>query len=115
MNDSVFTLAELPKLNVPGDLFDVRFISTGNFSVAFNKLKKGAEVPMHTHEHETIDYVIDGTLELIIDGEISVMSAGSVAHVASNVPHAATALTDCSVINIFYPVREDFQAVPDQQ
>ena len=109
MNQTVYSYADLPKLQVPGDLFDVRFIHTQNISVAFNKLKKGAEVPMHTHAHETIDYVIDGKLEIVIGGELSIMTAGSVAHVESHVPHAATALTDCTVINIFYPVRDDFR------
>lgn len=113
MKEQVFIVADLPRLKVPGDLFDVRFLHTRNISVAFNKLKKGAEVPMHMHEHETIDFLIEGKLELIIDGEPTIMTSGSVARVDSNVPHAATALTDCVVVNIFYPVRDDFREQVD--
>jgi hypothetical protein len=32
-----------------------------------------------------------------------------VARVPGNVPHSARAISDCRVINIFYPVREDFE------
>lgn len=37
------------------------------------------------------------------------MSAGMVSHVPSNIFHSAKAITDCKVINIFYPAREDFE------
>ncbi|HEU4471531.1 MAG TPA: cupin domain-containing protein [Flavisolibacter sp.] len=105
-----FDFSELPKLNVPSDLFDVRFIHTENMTVAFNELKAGAEVPTHQHVHETIDFVQEGTLLMTIGEETIEMTAGSVAHVPSNVWHSARALSDCKVINVFYPVREDFSA-----
>ena len=105
-----FQLSELSKLTVPDDRFDVRFIHTGNMTVAFNEMKAGAEVPQHTHVHETIDYIQEGTLQMTI-GEATVeMGAGAVARVPSNIPHSAIAVTDCKVINIFYPAREDFGA-----
>ncbi|HZG26099.1 MAG TPA: cupin domain-containing protein [Chitinophagaceae bacterium] len=94
-----FKFSELPKLDVPNDLFDVRFVHTDNITVAFNELKAGAEVPAHQHMHETIDYVQEGTLH---------MNTGSVARVPSNIWHSAKAVSDCKVINFFYPVREDF-------
>ena len=104
-----FKLSELQKLDVPNDMFDVRFIHTDNITVAFNELKAGAEVPAHHHIHETIDYVQEGELEMTIGNEIVQMSAGSVARILSNISHSAKALTDCRVVNVFYPVREDFK------
>jgi quercetin dioxygenase-like cupin family protein len=104
----IFSLAELPALAVPDDHFDVRFIHTENITVAFNRLKAGAEVPLHEHLHETIDFVQEGELLLQIGQEQHMLKAGTVAAIPSNVPHAAKALTDCSVINIFYPARTDF-------
>jgi len=95
-------------LPVQNNLFDVRFISTDNITVAFNLLKKGAAVPLHEHLHETIDYVLEGELEMTIDEETVLMQAGMVARVPSHTPHSARAASDCKVINIFYPVREDF-------
>jgi quercetin dioxygenase-like cupin family protein len=111
MNQHFFEQSTLPALSVPSDLFDVRFISTDNITVAFNSLKAGAEVPMHEHVHETIDHIQSGMLEMTIGDETIIMHAGMVARVPSNIPHSARALTDCKVVNIFYPVREDFKVV----
>ena len=103
-----FQLSELPKLAVPSDLFEVRFLHADNITVAFNELKAGAEVPAHQHVHETIDFVQQGTLQLTIGEETILMNAGSVARVPSNIWHSAKAVSDCKVINFFYPAREDF-------
>ena len=104
-----FQFSELSKLDVPDDRFQVRFIHTDNITVAFNEMKAGAAVPVHTHLHETIDYIQEGTLQMTIGEEIVEMTAGSVARVPSNIPHSAWAVTDCKVINFFYPAREDFR------
>jgi quercetin dioxygenase-like cupin family protein len=104
-----FQRSQLPALAVPDDRYDVRFIHTDNITVAFNELKTGAVVPLHTHLHETIDYVQEGTLQMTIGEETMEMSAGAVARVPSNVPHSAMAITNCKVINVFYPLREDFE------
>jgi quercetin dioxygenase-like cupin family protein len=108
MKQHFFEYDALPVLPVQNNLFDVRFISTDNITVAFNLLKKGAAVPPHEHLHETIDYVLEGELEMTVDEETVLMQAGMVARVPSHTPHSARAVSDCRVINIFYPVREDF-------
>ncbi len=108
MTKQVFELRDLPALTVPNSLFDVRFIHTENITVAFNKLKAGAEVPLHEHLHETIDYVQDGDLLMQIGDEQHIMTPGTVTKIPSHTPHAAKALSDCTVINIFYPSRSDF-------
>lgn len=110
MDQRFYYFTQLPRLSVPNDLFDVRFISTANITVAFNTLKEGAEVPAHEHTHETIDYIQEGELEMSIGNETVRMYAGMVARVPSNLVHSARAITNCKVINIFYPVREDFNA-----
>lgn len=111
MDQRFFYYTQLPSLAVPNNLFDVRFISTANITVAFNTLKAGAEVPEHEHIHETIDYIQEGELEMSIGNETIRMYAGMVARVPSNIAHSARAVTNCKVINIFYPVREDFKAM----
>lgn len=109
MKQAIFNYDSLPALKINNELFDVRFVSTQNITVAFNALKKGATVPLHEHIHETIDFVQEGELEMTIGKETVLMHAGMVARVPSNMPHAARAVTDCKVINVFYPVREDFE------
>ncbi|MBC7851198.1 MAG: cupin domain-containing protein [Chitinophagaceae bacterium] len=109
MKKSIFERSELAALTVANPLFDVTYIHTPNITVAFNLLKQGAEVPVHKHEHETIDYVEEGTLQMTIGSETHVLTRGMVASVASYVTHSAVALSDCKVINIFYPARNDFK------
>ena len=111
MDQRFFYYTQLPSLPVPNNLFDVRFISTANITVAFNTLKAGAEVPEHEHVHETIDYIQEGELEMSIGNETIRMFAGMVARVPSNSAHSARAITNFKVVNIFYPAREDFKAM----
>jgi quercetin dioxygenase-like cupin family protein len=105
-----FKISELPKMVVPSDLFEVRFVHTDNITVAFNELKAGAEVPVHQHINEAIDYLQEGELEMTIGDETARMNTGTVVRVPSGIPHSAKAITDCRVINVFYPAREDFKA-----
>lgn len=65
MDQCFYYYTQLSRLSVLNDLFDVRFISTTNITVA---------------------------------------------RVPSNLVHSVRAITNCKVINIFYPVREDFNA-----
>jgi quercetin dioxygenase-like cupin family protein len=109
MDQTFFYYSQLPELPVPNDLFHVRFISTANITVAFNEMNAGAKVPDHEHVHETIDFVQEGVLEMTVGTETTKLYAGMIARVPSNIVHSARAVTNCKVINIFYPVRDDFK------
>lgn len=93
---------------VPG--FNGRFIHSAHMTVAYWRIKAGATIPVHQHIHEMIVNVIEGKLELTIDGETKVLSAGMAGVIPSNVPHTAKGITDCFVIDVFSPVREDYKA-----
>jgi quercetin dioxygenase-like cupin family protein len=53
--------------------------------------------------------VISGKLQLTIGDDTRVLEPGVVGVIPGNVPHLAKAITDCKVIDIFYPVREDYK------
>jgi len=91
---------------VPG--FHGRFIHSQNMTVAYWDIRKGSSIPPHQHVHEMIVNVIEGKLELTIDKETRVLEAGMAAVIPSQVPHFAKAVTDCKVIDVFYPVRSDY-------
>src|SRR5712692_6404735 len=57
-------------------------------------LKKGCVVPAHHHENEQVSYVIRGTLKFEVDGKETILRAGDVLHIPSNVVHSAVALED---------------------
>ena len=75
----------------------------------FVELKKGSSVPKHHHIHEQITYMIEGQLDMIIDGKAYSLTDGMYHVISSNVPHSAIAITDCKVIDVFGPVREDYK------
>jgi quercetin dioxygenase-like cupin family protein len=96
-----------PKELVPG--FNGRFIHGDGISVAYWDIKAGHSIPVHHHVHEMIVNVIRGKLELTIGDETKVLEAGMAGIIPSNVPHTAKAVTDCFVIDVFHPVREDYK------
>jgi quercetin dioxygenase-like cupin family protein len=95
-----------PKEIVPG--FNGRFIHSANLTVAHWDIKAGAAIPVHHHVHEMIVNVISGELQLTIDKETKVLGPGMSAVIPSNVPHTAKALSDSKIIDVFYPVRLDY-------
>lgn len=72
-------------------------------------LEKGSKVPLHSHRHEQITYIVKGQLQMVIDGKDWLLEEGMYYVIPSNVMHSAVALTDCQVIDVFAPVREDYK------
>ena len=71
-------------------------------------LKRGALVPMHTHESEQMTYILQGALKVVVDGEEITVREGEVLHIPSRVPHQAEALEDTFELDVFSPIREDW-------
>lgn len=92
---------------VPG--FHGKFMHTKNITVAFWDAEAGSPLPEHQHIHEQILNVIEGELEFTMDGKTRVLKAGAVVTIESNVPHSAKALTDCKLMDVFTPCREEFK------
>ena len=105
-----FRIAEQPveQLN---PLISRSLITGERTMLAHVYLKKGAVVPMHSHDNEQITYVIEGALRFRIgnggpDG--LVVRTGEVLHLPSNVPHEAEALEDTIDVDVFTPPRQDW-------
>ena len=95
-----------PKEIVPG--FHGRFIHGTNLTVAYWEIKAGSSVPLHQHVHEMMVNVMEGKLELTVANETRILEPGMVAVIPSNVPHTAKGITDCKIIDVFHPVRSDY-------
>ncbi len=73
------------------------------------ELKAGSIVPLHHHVHEQTTYILEGQLDMVIGGQAFSLTAGMYHAIPSDTPHSAVAITDCKVIDVFSPVREDYK------
>ncbi len=90
---------------MPG--FHGKIINGNNITWAFWRIDEGAELPEHSHVHEQIMHVIDGKIKFTFDGQTLVHGPGSIVVIPSNMPHSGVALTQCKIMDVFTPVRED--------
>ena len=68
---------------------------------------KGVRVPEHTHDdHESIVYLVRGSMRLVIDGREFIARAGDAWLHPRGVPHWSETLEDCVAIEIKSPPRK---------
>lgn len=92
---------------LPG--FNVRMVHSEKMTLAYWDISAGSVLPEHSHPHEQVAaQVISGEFELTLDGETKVIKAGDVAVIPSNIVHSGRAITDCQLLDVFSPVREDY-------
>ena len=103
-------MIELDKLTVkeifPG--FHGKLIHTDQMTLAYWDIAEGCELPEHSHHHEQVVNLLDGKFEITIGGVTHLMTKGSVLPIPSNVKHSGKAITDCHILDVFTPVREDY-------
>ena len=92
---------------VPG--YHGRFVHTEHNTVSYWEVEAGATLPEHSHEHEQTSIVLEGKFELSVAGEARVLEPGEWAVIPSNIVHTGKALTACTLMDVFYPVREDYR------
>jgi len=89
--------------------FKARFVHTENVTLGFWDVEKGAILPMHLHFHEQVTQVLEGKFEMTIGDKTNVFENGDLTVIPSNVIHGGIALTDCKILDVFSPVREDYK------
>ena len=73
------------------------------------EIKAGTSLGDHQHVHEQITYMISGELRMMIGEERVILTPGAVQVIPSNTLHGAFAITDCQLIDVFNPIREDYR------
>lgn len=92
---------------VPG--FHVRFVHSDSMTMAYWNIDAGAELPDHSHPHEQVVNILEGDFVLTVDGKPQTIRPGIVVVIPPDVPHSGKAITDCRIIDVFHPVREDYR------
>jgi len=78
--------------------------------MVLTEVSPGVTVPLHSHIHEQMGMVYSGKAMMTIAGEEREISKGDFCNIPANIEHEASCLGDepFVMLDIFYPVREDF-------
>ena len=71
-------------------------------------LKRGALIPLHSHESEQMTYILQGALRFLVGNEEVIVREGEVLHIPADVQHQAEALEDTFELDVFSPIRTDW-------
>lgn len=106
---AIFThIDALPEQEIiPG--FHGRLVHTDNVTLAHWDIDAGSILPQHQHVNEQVTRIISGTFELTCGGETRQVGAGAVAVIRANEPHSGRAITDCVIVEVFFPTREEYR------
>ncbi|MGB3775878.1 MAG: cupin domain-containing protein [Leeuwenhoekiella sp.] len=101
-------LAEItPKEIMPG--YNGKLVHTETMTLCFWEVDKGAKVPEHNHMNEQVMHVIEGEFEFTLEGETKVYHPGDIVVIGSYKKHSGKALTDCKLLDVFSPPREEYK------
>lgn len=85
------------------------FVHSEHMTCAYWNIEANAVLPEHSHPHEQVANVISGEFELTVSGETRVLGPNSVAIIPPGAPHSGRGITECRIIDVFYPTREDYR------
>ncbi len=86
-----------------------RTIHTGTMTFMYWTVDEGAVMPEHSHIHEQVAHVLKGIFELTVDGQTEILEPGKVAVIPPHIKHGGKAITQCELLDVFNPEREDYK------
>lgn len=89
--------------------FNGRFIHSENMTFAYWTIAKDASLPEHSHHHEQVVNMLDGEFELIVDGQPHRLTPGDVLIIPGGVTHSGRAISNCRILDVFHPTRDDYR------
>ena len=86
-----------------------RFIHSEHTTHVYWEIEEGAVLPEHSHPHEQIANLLEGSYQLVVGGETHDLKVGDVLVIPGGVPHSGHAKTACRILDVFSPVREEYR------
>ena len=93
-----------------------KLVTGERMMIAHVYLKKGVDVPRHSHDNEQLTYILEGALQFWFgaqDEQELIVHAGEVIVIPSNLLHRALALEDTLDVDVFAPPRQDWLSGTD--
>lgn len=106
---SFVTLSQLPLKEVLGGAVKGHYAHLERMTIGEVRVEAQAVLPMHSHPHEQITYVISGRYEFTVGDRTAILETGMAALIPGGVVHGGKALTPCHVIDLFSPARDDYR------
>jgi quercetin dioxygenase-like cupin family protein len=79
-------------------------------TLAVVELDANSVVPEHSHDHEQLGLVVQGSLTFRVDDETRELTPGGTWRIPSNVPHEVHVGPDGAiVVDVFAPTRDDWR------
>lgn len=76
------------------------------------ELEPNCSVPLHSHPHEQLGYVVSGEIVMTIAGADHTLGPGGAYTIPGDTEHAGMAGPEgCAVLDFFHPIREDYRAL----
>ena len=86
-----------------------KLIHTDNNTINFLEITAGSDSPIHSHPHHQCAFVLKGQFEMTVGNETQILDTGKFVVIPGGVLHGGRAITDCTLLDIFSPGREDFK------
>jgi quercetin dioxygenase-like cupin family protein len=96
-----------PQELIPG--FTGKFLHTDSMTLVYWDIAAGAKLPEHAHYHEQVVNMLSGEFALTIEGVRCELKVGDVLVIPRNASHHGEAMTDCRILDVFQPAREDYR------
>ena len=91
------------------DGVSIRTIHGEKLMISYVHLQPNSIVQEHSHHHEQMGMVLEGSFELTIDGESRTLNKGDTYLIPSHVKHSAKANHKSAIVlDLFSPPREDY-------
>lgn len=89
--------------------YRAKLIHSDSVTIAHWTIDKDCELPEHSHAQEQVVNMMEGEFELTIDGKPLNLKAGDVVVIPGDVPHSGRSITDCKIIDVWHPCRDDYR------
>ena len=86
-----------------------KMIHAEHMTLAFWDAEEGATVPEHSHMHEQIMQVLEGTFEFTVGGITKIYKPDDIVIIPPHTKHSGKAITACRLLDVFSPVREEYK------
>lgn len=106
---SFATLASLPPKLIFNGTIRGHYAHLEKMTFGEVELDADTDLPMHSHPHEQVTYVLSGRFQFTVGDQTTVLEPGMAALIPGGVQHGGRTLTACRVIDVFAPVREDYR------